>query len=104
MDEFLLKRSYGSAPYIFSCLGHQLAAASQVRLLQRAVREVELLDELPLDPTGRALAALKRVCVRIREIGEELKVIKNDEVVAFGWNDPRFVVDTNEAVELGTRK
>jgi len=38
IDQLLLRRSTASGPSIFICLGHQLAAASHMRLLQRAVR------------------------------------------------------------------
>ena len=103
-DELLLRRSTSSGPCIFICLGHQLAAASHIRLLQRAVREVAALDYLPLDNSGRAISSLARVCERITEIGETLEVIKNGEVIAHGWNDPYFAVAPNEAFEMGTRR
>src|SRR5512134_679801 len=44
IDQLLLHRSSASGPSIFICLGHQLAAASHVRLLKRAVRDVEALS------------------------------------------------------------
>src|SRR5512143_2474636 len=103
-DQLLLQRSLGSGPTIFICLGHQLAAASHVRLLRRAVREVQAARPLPLDPGGRALSSLQRVCKRIASVGENLQVIKQDRVCANGWNDGAFAVARNEGSEVGTRR
>jgi hypothetical protein len=102
-DELLLHRSASSGPAIFICLGHQLAAASHIRLLKRAVREVANLTTLPLDAGGNAMASLKRVCRRIAEVGENLPVIKQGSTLASGWNDTLFAVAPNESVEVGTR-
>ena len=85
-DELLLHRSSSSGPCIFVCLGHQLAAASHIRLLKRAVREVANVTHLPLDPEGTAVASLQRVCRRIAEVGESLPVVKNGKVLAEGWH------------------
>ena len=104
VDELLLRRSSNSGPSIFICLGHQLAAASQVRLLKRACREVANLQHLPLDPDGIALGTLRRVCSRIAETGDNLSVIKNGRPIAEGWHDTRFAVAPNEAFEVGTRR
>ncbi|GHD31657.1 hypothetical protein [Parahalioglobus pacificus] len=104
VDQLLLHRSSSSGPSIFICLGHQLAAASHVRLLKRAVREVSRLDYLPLDPEGTALASLRRVCARISEVGENLEVIKEGNVIARGWHDSSFSVARNEDFEVGTRR
>ena len=104
IDQILLHRSPGSGPSIFICLGHQLAAASHIRLLRRAVREVQAARPLPLDRGGRALGALQRVCRRIAQVGESLPVIKQGEVRATGWNDPAFAVARNEGAEVGTRR
>ncbi|WP_223177959.1 hypothetical protein [Pseudohalioglobus sediminis] len=104
VDELLLRRSSNSGPSIFICLGHQLAAASQVRLLKRACREVANLQHLPLDPEGIALRTLRRVCSRISDVGENLSVIKNGQRIAEGWHDTRFSVAPNEAFEVGTRR
>jgi hypothetical protein len=103
-DELILRRSTGSGPCIFVCLGHQLAAASHIRLIRRAVREVSYLEKLPLDPQGLALTSLQRVCKRISEIGESLPVIKNGEALASGWTDTAFAVARNESIEVGTRR
>lgn len=102
-DELILQRSSQSGPSIFICLGHQLAAASHIRLIKRAVKEVAETKALPLDPNTVALNALKMVCERIEEVGSALKVMKQGEVIASGWNDPQFAVAPNEEVEVGTR-
>ncbi len=104
VDQLLLRRSTGSGPCIFICLGHQLAMASQIRLLKRAVREVASLTRLPLDRTGRALQTLQRVCGQINSVGENLPVIKAGEVIASGWHDTHFAVAANEGVEVGSRQ
>jgi len=102
-DELLLHRSSSSGPSIFICLGHQLAAASHIRLIKRAVREVANLKYLPIDPKGTGLASLQRVCTKISEVGESLRVVKNGETLASGWGDSLFAVAPNERVEVGTR-
>ena len=104
VEQLLLRRSTGSGPCIFICLGHQLAAAAQVRLLKRAVREVAQLSYLPLDPNGRALQCLQAACRTIAAVGETLPVIKRDKQLAAGWHDSRFAVAPNEAIEVGTRQ
>lgn len=103
-DELLLRRSTDSGPSIFICLGHQLAAVSQIRLLRRAVNEIEALAYLSLDDEGRALESLRRVAGKIREMGASLQVIKNGECIADGWEHPMFAVARNEGVEVGTRQ
>ncbi len=103
IDELLLNRSPSSGPSIFICLGHQLAAASHIRLIKRAVREVLSLTHLPLDPEGRAIASLHRICENIANVGENLEVVKAGEVIARGWSDTGFACARNENLEVGTR-
>ena len=102
-DELLLHRSSSSGPSIFICLGHQLAAASHIRLIRNAVREVSNLSHLPLDEHRTAIASLQRVCRRIAEVGENLQIIKNGQTLAAGWHDTQFAVAPNEQIEVGTR-
>lgn len=104
VEQLLLRRFAGSAPVIFICLGHQLAAAAQIRLLKRAVRSIQNVERLPLDPNGHALATLKRIATRIQETGETLTVQKLGQTIATGWHDTRFAVARNEAFEIGTRR
>ncbi len=61
IDALVTSRSPTSAPVIFVCLGHQLAAESHRRLLRRAVSEVLHLSDLGHDPAGRALRTLQAV-------------------------------------------
>jgi len=103
VDELQLRRFAGSAPCIYVCLAHQLAAASHIRLIRRAVRDVFNIDRLPLDPQRRAITSLQKVCHRIFEIGESLPVVKSGEIIAQGWHDSQFAVAPNEAVEVGSR-
>jgi GMP synthase-like glutamine amidotransferase len=104
VDVLLLQRRAGSGPVLFVCLGHQLAAASLVRLVRRAVATVLGAPALSLDPSGAALASLERACRRIRDVGVGLPVRKGGTTVAQGWEDRRFAVAPNEAVEIGTRR
>ena len=96
VDQLLLRRSTASGPSIFICLGHQLAAASHIRLLQRAVREIGKLARLPLDPSGRVLNSLQRAAERISRMGDPLQVVKQGQPRAIGWQDPDFAVAGNE--------
>ena len=104
VEQLLLRRSPGSGPSIFICLGHQLAAAAHIRLIKRAVNDLRSLSHLPMDPSGRALGSLQRVCEQIADVGAALEVIKAGEVVARGWDDPGFAVAPNESAEVGTRR
>ncbi|MCM2312977.1 MAG: hypothetical protein NDI84_16410 [Steroidobacteraceae bacterium] len=104
VDQLLMRRSTGTGPSIFICLGHQLAAASHIRLIRHAVRELLELARLPMDPHGRSLESLKRLCRRIVEVGESQPVLKRGVMIAQGWNDPRFAVARNEEFEIGTRR
>jgi GMP synthase-like glutamine amidotransferase len=105
VDKLLLSRSPTSAPAIFICLGHQLAAACHVRLVKRAVKEVLSLESLERDRVGKALKSLQKVCKRIEEVGNSLQVKKKDgRVVAKNWDDPEFAVALNEIKEIGDRR
>jgi len=104
VDQLLLRRSTGTGPCIFICLGHQLAAASHVRLIKRATHQLLDLDRLPMDGGTRSLASLQELCGRIVAVGESLPVLKRGTTVARGWHDPRFAVARNEEFEIGTRR
>ncbi|TGD72999.1 hypothetical protein E4634_11985 [Mangrovimicrobium sediminis] len=104
VDELLLRRSTDSGPGIFICLGHQLAATSHIRLLRRAVGEILATAQLPLDNNGRILTNLKRVASLIRDMGENLVVIKGGRGIARGWGDRCFAVAPNEQAEIGERE
>jgi len=103
IDQLLLRRSAGSGPSIFICLGHQLAAASHIRLIRRAAHECLELQRLRMDPSGRTLGALHRLCRQIIATGESLRIVKGAETVAIGWDSPGFAVARNEGLEVGTR-
>jgi hypothetical protein len=104
VEQLLLRRSTGSGPSIFICLGHQLAAASHIRLIQRATRDLLALPLLPMDAGGRSLANLQQLAAQIVALGESLPVVKRGQVVAQGWHDVRFAVARNEEFEIGTRQ
>ncbi|HBB35783.1 MAG TPA: hypothetical protein DDZ80_27710 [Cyanobacteria bacterium UBA8803] len=105
VEALLLSRSPTSAPAIFICLGHQLAAQAHTHLLQQAVQQVCSLTALPRDSQGRALKALQKVCQHIADIGDSLVVQKkNGHIIAQSWQDPEFAVGPNEFKEVGDRQ
>lgn len=85
----LLGRKNGGAPGIFICLGHQLASAAHVQLLQRAVREILNLHELPGGDSERALGSLNRAADEILQTGQTV-----------GWDEPMFAVGEGPAAEI----
>ena len=104
VEKLLISRSPTSAPAIFICVGHQLAAECHIRLIRRAVTEVLALTSLERDRSGMALNSLQEVCQRIEVMGKTLQVKKRDgRVVATGWNDEHFAVTRNESKEIGDR-
>lgn len=104
IEKLLLSRSPGSAPIIFICVGHQLAAQGHIRLIQRAVKEVLSTTSLEGDSQAKALNSLQEVAGRIASMGKILQVNKRDgRIVAKGWNDEHFAVTLNESKEVGDR-
>ncbi len=104
VEKLLISRSPTSAPAIFICVGHQLAAECQIRLIRRAVKEVLGMTSLARDNEGIALRSLQEVCQRIEAMGKTLQVKKRDgRTVATGWNDEHFSVTRNESKEVGDR-
>jgi len=104
VEKLLISRSPTSAPVIFICVGHQLAAECHIRLIRRAVKEVLGMTSLARDNEGIALRSLQKVCQRIEAMGKTLPVKKRDgRIVATGWNDEHFAVTRNESKEVGDR-
>ncbi|MBD2414492.1 hypothetical protein FACHB389_16620 [Nostoc calcicola FACHB-389] len=104
VEKLLISRSPVSAPAIFICVGHQLAAECHIRLIQRAVKEVLGTKSLERDNEAKALNSLQEVVQRIATMGETLQVKKRDgRLVASGWNDNHFAVTRNELKEVGDR-
>ena len=105
VESLILSRHPMSAAGIFICVGHQLAAEAHIRLIRRAVTEIERLDRLPIDPDQFVLNALKITAAHIRATGESLNIIKHDgRVAASNWNAPEFSVTRNEDKECGIRR
>lgn len=104
VEKLLLSRSPRSAPAIFICVSHQLAAECHIRLLRKAVQEVLDTEVLKRDRGGKALAYLKAACNKIKSVGENLKIEKRDgRIVAKGWHDNNFATILNEEKEVGDR-
>ncbi|HEY9711662.1 MAG TPA: hypothetical protein V6D48_25865 [Oculatellaceae cyanobacterium] len=104
VEKLLISRSPTSAPAIFICVGHQLAAECHTRLIRRAVKQVLDMTSLERDKEGKALRSLQEVCQRIEAMGSTLQVKKRDgRLVATGWNDDHFAVTRNESKEVGDR-
>ena len=103
-ERLLLSRTPTSAPALFICLGHQLAAQAHISLLRRAVGQVLETTSLEIDPSGKVLRSLQRVCQRIQTVGQQLPVQKHGgQIVAQGWEHPEFAVGANETKEVGDR-
>jgi GMP synthase-like glutamine amidotransferase len=100
VEALLLARRPHSAPCIFICLAHQMVAEAHVRLIRRAVQDVLAADALGQDARNEAIGVLRLVCERIRDVGEQLAVIKNGRVVAEGWMSATFGVARNEQPEM----
>lgn len=104
-ERILLSRTPTSAPAIFICLGHQLAAQAHISLLRRAVKAVLTAEPLVGDKGGKTLRSLQRVCQHIQAVGEQLPVLKKTgHQVADGWTHPEFAVAANEFQEVGDRQ
>ncbi|MGH8002295.1 MAG: hypothetical protein ACREPR_23415 [Brasilonema sp.] len=104
VEKLLISRSPASAPVIFICVGHQLAAECHIRLIRKAVKQLLGMTSLERDKDGRAFKSLQEVAERIEAMGKTLKVKKRDgRLVASGWNDEHFAVTRNELKEVGVR-
>ena len=101
MEEIILSRVHKSTPAIFICLGHQIAAQAHINLIKKAIKEIpqKLSTIIPKDSYQHE--ALISLCERIKLVGQGLKVIKNNTVIAKGWDDPHFAVALNEVKEVG---
>ena len=104
-EQILLARSPTSAPALFICLGHQLAAQAHISLIQKAVKVVLELTDLPGDRNHRVLGALQRVCQQIQTMGTSLNIQKRDgRTIAGDWTHIEFSVAENEHKEVGDRQ
>lgn len=104
-EQILISRTPTSAPALFICLGHQLAAQAHVTLIRKTVEAVLAEKALVGDANGKALRALQRVCQQIKTVGESLSIRKrHGGIVADGWHHPEFAVAENEAKEVGNRQ
>ncbi len=106
VEQLLLSRTPTSAPALFICLGHQLAAHCHIRLLQSAVKQILALETLDRDGgDGRTLRALKKAAQRIADMGQTLQVVKqNNSETVVGWEHAEFAVGRNEVKEVGDRQ
>ena len=104
-EQILLSRTPTSAPAVFICLGHQLAAQAHISLIRRAVAAVLATEALIGDKGGRALRSLQRVCQQIQSVGQSLAIKKGQgQVVANSWTHPEFAVAANESKEIGNSR
>ena len=107
-EDLILSRGLKTAPSIFICLGHQLAAQAHINLIKKITNEI-LNDLNPNIVSSIHYENLKEKCRKIVSVGENLTVYKeihdfentNKFCVAKGWNDPSFAVALNEIPEVG---
>jgi len=58
---------------------------------------METIDEILINqPNSRN--ALKQVCNRIQTLGAKLRIVKDDKIVAEGWDHSEFAVGINEGL------
>ena len=100
-DQMILSRGLKTAPAIFICLGHQLAAQSHIRLIKKAVNEIKNNSKSHGFNSIYAYKNLVNICDKIIDTGENLSIYKNQQEVAKGWDDPCFAVALNEEPEVG---
>ena len=101
IENLLTARSHKSAPHIFICIGHQLSAQAHINLIKKAVHSIR--SELP---SGSCLNDFQRDLLvscanEIDAVACDLKIQKNGETVAKGWDDDCFAVALNEVPEVG---
>ena len=102
VETLLQRRGPKSAPGLFICVGHQLVAECLIRLLKKACDFAFLANDLPNDPTGEHLRAIKRTTDEIQAVGETLKISKRSgRVLAEGWESPGFAVNDLHKSEVG---
>jgi hypothetical protein len=101
IERLLLSRSPISAPAIFICLGHQLAAEAHIRLLKKAVLAILETKELPGNPSGEAIQVLRKIARKIEEMGESITIKKGGKYLGKGWDFHQFAVAVNEQKEVG---
>ena len=100
-EELILSRNLRSAPSLFICLGHQLAAQAHIELIKKAVCDILKYADAILYDSPNSREALKQVCNRITFVGKNLRVVKQNKTVASGWDDLEFAVAINEVPEAG---
>jgi len=101
VENLITSRSSKSAPHIFICIGHQLAAQAHINLIRKATQSIKTQLAKVLDTSDYKYDLLISCCENIKEVGEALKVIKEGKAVAEGWADNSFAVAENEEPEIG---
>ena len=101
VESLLLSRTHKSAPHVFICIGHQLVAQAHVNLIKKAVVEIRLKLVDVLDVSSYQYQLMMQLCDEIESVGLDLKIVKDEKIVADGWNDPLFAVALNEQPEVG---
>ena len=108
-EELILSRGLKTAPSIFICLGHQLAAQAHIRLIKKATNQIVNLMKQEVVGSTCHYENLLNICKEIINTGENLSIYKDENTsddipgleVARGWNDPCFAVALNEIPEVG---
>ena len=100
-EKMLISRGLKTAPAIFICLGHQLAAQGHVGLIKKATNEILENITPEIFSANAHYNNLQETCHRIVKTAQNLRVFKDNKLVAKGWNDKLFAVALNEVPEVG---
>ncbi|MFX1474511.1 MAG: hypothetical protein ACFFCO_03395 [Promethearchaeota archaeon] len=100
VESLLLNRTAGSAPALYICLGHQAVGEALIRLIRRAITNLQCQDDLPKP----ARKAFRDISTYIHQFGEQLVIRRKRHIIANGYRDTRFAVAPNEQREVGIRR
>lgn len=100
VEDIILARDSKSAPAIFICLGHQLAAQAHIEIIKQATGQIlKFLQNS--EEKNYYLKNLGNKCNEIISVGKNLCVYKNEKIVAKGWDHSCFAVALNHKPEVG---
>lgn len=100
VEALVLTRNADSAPALYICLGHQAVGEALIRLIRRAITNLQRLDDLP-KPVCKTF---REISTYIHQLGEQIIIRRDGHIIANGYRDTRFAVAPNEQREVGIRR